>query len=377
MNGLSLYILRQILGPLLVFTFCLTGLVWLTQSLRLLDVIINQGQSAWTFIELAVFLLPSLLALILPIALFCAVVFTLHRMHADSELVVMWSAGFGRWGVARPVLFLALWVAILGYAVSLYFMPAGMRALKDRVFQIRGDLVSVLLHEGSFTTPIDNVTVFVRETTRTGEILNILVHDSRNPAELTTYIAERGLIVRKPDGAQLVMKKGSAQRLTGDRHVALLNFDQHTIDLGQFTADVTTKVREASERYLPELLSPDPTNPYDAKFWDRLVAEGHGRLTGPLYAIALTMVALAGLVSGHFARRGYGERIAYVVLIALLVRLSGLGIQNAAAKVPALNAVQYLLPLFSMGVAAFMLHPRFDVLLDRLHRRRSAAVQVE
>ena len=46
MRKLSFYILRQILGPFLLFTLLLTLVVWMTQSLRLLDLVINRGQSA-------------------------------------------------------------------------------------------------------------------------------------------------------------------------------------------------------------------------------------------------------------------------------------------------------------------------------------------
>lgn len=372
MNGLSLYILRQIGGPLLIFTFSLTGLVWLTQSLRLLDVIVNQGQSAWTFLQLAMFLLPSLVALILPVALFFAVVFALHRMHTDSEIVVMWSAGFGRWSVARPVLFIALWVTIIGYAMGLYFMPAGMRALKDRVFEIRGDLVSVLLREGSFTTPAEGLTAYVRETTQNGEIRNILVEDSRNPQQPVTYIAERGRLARTPSGPRLVMWHGTVQRMTADKRLALLDFDRYTIDLTQFASSMTGKLRETSERYLGELLFPDPTNAWDVQFRDRLIAEGHNRLASPLYSIALAMIGLAGLMCGHITRRGYGERIAVVVLAAFLARLAGFGLQNASAKLPLLNAVQYLLPLSCIAICAVMLDHHFDVFLDRLRMRSRA-----
>lgn len=377
MNGLSVYLLRQVGGPLVVFTFSLTGLVWLTQSLRLLDVIINQGQSAWTFLQLAAFLLPSLIGLILPVALFLAVVFALHRLHTDSELVVMWSAGFGRWSIARPIIFIALWVAILGYAMGLYFMPAGMRALKDRVFEIRGDLVSVLLREGSFTTPADGLTAYVRETTPGGEIRNILVHDSRNQSEPVTYIAERGRLARTPDGPRLVMWNGIVQRVTKDHRLALLNFDRYTMDLAQFASGMTGKLRETSERYLGELLFPDPLNPWDVKFRNRLIAEGHNRLASPLYAVALAMIGLAGLMCGHFTRRGYVERIAWVVFLAFLVRLGGFGLQNAAAKLPILNMAQYLLPLSCIAFSAAMLDHRFDAFLERWRARTPAAAAAE
>src|SRR5207344_3116298 len=100
---LSIYVLRQLAGPVALFAFLLTGGVWLSQSLRLLDLVINRGQSAPTFVYLPFLLLPSLLVIILPIAFFAGTLFGLHKLNADSELVVMSSAGFSRTQIAVPV----------------------------------------------------------------------------------------------------------------------------------------------------------------------------------------------------------------------------------------------------------------------------------
>lgn len=355
MNGLSVYVGREVALPFLFFAVSLTILVWLSQSLRVLDVIINQGQSAGTFLYLAILLLPGLLSLVLPIALFCAVIFALHRLQTDSELVVMSSAGFSRWSIARPILLVSLVVALAVYAINLYFLPAGMRAFKDRVFEIRGDLVAVMLREGHFTTPIDGVTVYVRETDPSGDIRDILVHDNRKPDAAETYQAQRGRITRTPEGPRLVMWNGTLQRKTEGGRIALLDFDRYTFDLNQYATDNSGQIREASERFIWELLYPDPTNYYDVRYRDRLIAQGHSHLSSPLFAVTLAMIAMVALLSGHFARRGYAERVALAALLALLCRLAGVGLQSAATAVPMLNITQYLLPLLVVASAALIL----------------------
>ena len=75
---LSNYVLRQLAGPVALFGFLLTGVVWLSQSLRLLDLVINRGQSAPTFIYLTLLVLPSLLVIILPISFFAGALYGLH-----------------------------------------------------------------------------------------------------------------------------------------------------------------------------------------------------------------------------------------------------------------------------------------------------------
>src|SRR5690348_9012990 len=105
MPRLSRYVLRQLIEPVLLFTFLLTVVIWLSQSLRLLDLVINRGQSAVTFVYLTVMMLPQLLVIILPIAYFGGTLYGLHRLNTESELVVMNAAGFSRAQLALPVLF--------------------------------------------------------------------------------------------------------------------------------------------------------------------------------------------------------------------------------------------------------------------------------
>src|SRR5215468_6527877 len=115
MRKLTLYLLRQILGPFLLFALLLTLVVWMTQSLRLLDLVINRGQSALVFGYLTMLMLPSLLVVIIPIAFFGAALFALNKLNNDSELVVMWASGISRTQMATPVLIAAAIAMALTY----------------------------------------------------------------------------------------------------------------------------------------------------------------------------------------------------------------------------------------------------------------------
>src|SRR5262245_57976386 len=200
MSGIPSYMFRQIGMPLLFFTFVLTGVVWLSQSLRMLDLVINQSQSALTYLYLTLLALPQLMALILPFALFCAVLYALNRLYVESELVVTWAAAFSRWAAAGPVLVRAVAATGVGYCFSLFVMPAALREMKDPVFEMRADLVNTFVREGAFTNPIDGLTVYVSENNAGGEIRGILVHDARNPKAIATYMAQRGLLANTPAG---------------------------------------------------------------------------------------------------------------------------------------------------------------------------------
>src|ERR1700680_1550354 len=103
MTTLNRYILRQCLGMMAFITAALSTAVWLAQSLRLVDLIVNRGLSIEVFLYLALLILPRFIDIVLPIGAFIAVLFVFNRLTSESELVVMRSAGLGPLALARAV----------------------------------------------------------------------------------------------------------------------------------------------------------------------------------------------------------------------------------------------------------------------------------
>ena len=186
MRRFSTYIASHLFGPLLVVAFSFTGVVWLTQSLRFIDLIINKGLSFGLFLYMTVLLLPSLLTVILPISLFAAVLYTYNQLIVDREIVVLKATGLSNLRLALPALNLAGIVMVLCYAINLYLMPLGFHEFKNIQFQVRNSFASLLLREGVFNTPVDGLTIYVRERGKDGELRGILVHEERSSSEPTT-----------------------------------------------------------------------------------------------------------------------------------------------------------------------------------------------
>jgi lipopolysaccharide export system permease protein len=362
MPGIQKYMYRQIVGPLLFSTFVLTGVIWLSQSLRLLDVVINQSQSVGTFMYLTLLALPQLMPLILPFAMFFAVLYALNRLYVESELVVMWAAGFSRWVVVWPILVIAVAVAAVGYFFNLVAMPAGMREMKSRVFEIRADLVNTFVREGSFTNPIKGLTVYVSENNAGGDIRGILVHDARNPKGIATYMAQRGLLANTPTGARLIMQQGNVQWLEGGGgRLKILNFERYTFDLSQFDKAQGTRIPEVSERWLGELFNPKEVLPEKQR--QKLLAEAHNRLSGPLYAIVFALIATYALIGGNFNRKGYAGRMGLAFLAMFAARIPGFLFQQWTASKPDMAFTLYLWPGLWIAILLFMLaYPRFELL---------------
>ena len=85
------------------------------------------------------------------------------------------------------------------------------------------------------------------------------------------------------------------------------------------------------------------------------MAEGHSRLSAPLYALMAMAMALTAIVGGPYSRTGYGPRIAKAAGAFLIIRVAGYGIVSASAWNSWLNVFQYLLPIVATAVALRLL----------------------
>jgi lipopolysaccharide export system permease protein len=342
------------IGPTVLFAVLLTAVIWLTQALRLLDLVINRGQSAPTFLYLTLLIVPSLLVIILPIAFFAGTLFALNKLNSDSELVVMSAAGFSRAQIAVPVLLAAAIVMALTYLCGLYLMPAGQRAMKDKVVDIRADIGAALLNEGEFNTPASGLTVFIRELNSDGTIRGVMVHDNRNKKSPVTYLAVRGQLAQTPAGARLIMFDGTVEQSAhAGGQLTVLKFQRDVFDLDQFAGPARATDRATSERYLPELFWPSAK--LAPKLRNAYIAEGHNRLSQPLYCIAFAMIALAAVLRGRRARGANALRLVLAALGGAIIRIAGYGVQGLAVSTPSLVFLFYLIPLLGAAIAVMVL----------------------
>lgn len=360
MRGTSRYIFTQLAGPMLLITASLSGVIWLTQSLRFVEKMVNDGVSVKLFLYFTGLLFPTVLMLILPIALFCAVLYAYNRLSAESELVVLWAAGISTRALAMPAVLLAVIVTLICYVLTLYLMPLSTRTFHDQQTDFRSNLANALLQEGEFNALAPDLTIYIRDRQSNGELLGILVYDTHVPDKATTLMAARGMMVRTKEGPHLVLYDGNRQQLDNERHqLSLLYFARYTLDLNSYAKPAGARWLEPAERYLPSLLWPSG-DPNDRQHYWKLVVEGHQRLADPLHVMALALVALATVLGGEFNRRGRSRRLVGAALAALILQISGFGLANLAVRLPVLIPLLYLVPLAFAGSAILLLDWRLS-----------------
>ncbi|MBT6084599.1 MAG: LPS export ABC transporter permease LptF [Rhodospirillaceae bacterium] len=364
MNAFTRYVFGQLFVGMIFVTAGLTCIIWLSQSLRLVELIVNRGVSAGTFIYLTMLMLPNFLTVILPIALFCVVVFIYAKLITDRELIVMRASGVSQSALAKPALILALLTVALGYFLNLYLLPKTYQKFREMQWDIRYNYSHVLLKEGAFNTLSNGRTVYVRERSSDGQLLGILYHDGRDPLKPFTIMASRGALVESDQGTRVVMFDGNRQTVDSKTNkLSILYFDRHILDLGKNSGTGAVRYREPRERTLDELLFVETAEDVPVNDFGKFIIEGHKRLVSPLSSLAFTLIALACLISGSFSRRSQTKKILLSIFLMVALLVSALGLENVAAKNLKLTPTMYLHALVPIVVAFFMMawSPRLSI----------------
>jgi lipopolysaccharide export system permease protein len=373
LKSLDQYILRQLWTPFVFATIVVTAIVWLTQSLQRIDLIVEHGQTLMMFGWLTLLIIPSLLAVIIPFTLFGAALYALQRLHSDSELAVMFAAGVSRAAIARPLLLVTAFAALMTLWMNVDLMPRSYRELKREVANIRADVASAVLRSGEFTPIGKGFTVYVETAEPGGRLSGLLIHDYRKPDGPETYMAERALIEETDIGPVIHLAEGNYQRRNPrTEFIDIVHFDRLAVDLGQFSGGTGDLLLESTERYPHELFRPDLTRDWDRENAARLIAEGHSRYAAPLYAFAFALIALYAFVGGAYARRGYGVRIALACAAAGLVRVAGIVIQSVAA-----DTGQFWLVYLPAGAAIVVAIALLGGILRLIPKRAPAPAEAE
>ena len=353
---LDRYLFVELLGPLGFFALVFTGILWLMQSLRLIDTIVSSSASGLVFLEFSSLVLPSVMIFVVPLATFAAALFTLNRMYVESELVVMLMSGQSPWSLLRPLLLFSAATMIAMYAVTLYLMPVSATQLNDRKKEIRSQFANSIIVERRFNHPAPGVTVFISDTNTAGEMSGIFLHDERDRRSPITYSADRAVLVNDEGAILLVMFEGTAQEynLTTDA-VRTVGFDRFAYDLTQFVADDDYRKRSPREYFVHEALN--PTEKMLSEYpLGRFLAEAHEKLSLPLLVLTMPILALGGVLAGSFRRGGFALRMTVSVGLMIAMQLLTIVAKGAIGTDASRWPLAYAPVLLSLGIGTGLIY---------------------
>jgi lipopolysaccharide export system permease protein len=358
MNLIGRYIFRQTATSLAMILITLTLIVWMTTALRQISLVTNQGQSFLIFLNITLLAMPNLIAIVAPVALLISALHTLNRLSGDSELIVLSASGSRTWRVMKPYLLLAIIVTLFVAFCNAYLAPLSGRLLRDYAIKVRTDLISQVLQPGKFSSPEPGLTMHIADRAADGNLLGLMIHDERDESQVMTYLAEEGQIIKQDEERSLlIMRRGHIQRQDGkSKNVQIIVFDSYIFDISQFGPKEGPRDYKPRERFLNELLHPDPGDSYYKSQAGKFRSELHDRLSNPLYPILFVLIVGVHLAYPRTTRDSRIQSLFTAFGVAAGLRIAGLAGVNIAAKKTIGLAILWGVPVIGILVAMLMIH---------------------
>ncbi|MEM9330239.1 MAG: LptF/LptG family permease [Pseudomonadota bacterium] len=321
MNLIERYIFRKAGVASLVILGSLSGVVWIVQALREIDVVTANGQTIMTFLSLTTLAVPNLVLAIIPVALLLSTLYTINTMNTNSELVVVSASGMSNWRISKPLIVLALICSLFSGLMGHVLSPLSLLKLKDFVTEMRADLVSLIIREGTFNTIEDGLTFHVAKRGAGGILYGVLISDDREDDVSVIYSANEGIVTRNNEGSFLKLKDGEIQQTNReDGSVTLVKYQSYIFDLSSFSGNIIVKPVKAKERTTLELLNPDPNDPVFKSNPGRYRSQLHERFSEMLWPFAYVFVILAFAGQARSSRQSFATSITAATVSVIIAR---------------------------------------------------------
>lgn len=353
MSLIERYIFKKAASATLVVLCSLAGVVWIIQALKGIDIINSNGQTIFAYLSLTSLAVPNLLVAIIPVALLLSTISTINALNSNTELVVVTASGCSNWTIAKPLILLAFLCSIFAGIVGHVVSPLSLIKLKSYVTEMRADLVSILIQEGSFNKIGKGLTFHISERNAGGILSGILISDVRDPNTAIIYTAKEGILTRSDQGSYLKLKDGEIQQVNRKNDsVTLINYQSYIFDLSSFSGNAAkseTKLK-TKERTTLELFNPDPNDAVYKKTPGAYTSEIHERFSEMLWPFAYVCMVLAFAGQARSNRQSFSTSITAAALSVIIARGMGFSAVSSLKSDP--NAI-YLVYALPLGCIAF------------------------
>lgn len=351
------YMMKNIAVATMFVAMTLSVIIFLTQSLRFLELVIEAGASSGAFWQLTLLALPRFFEVILPIAVMSGVVFMYARMISDSEIVVLRASGLSALHLSRPAILFALVITVVLMAITMWVGPKSLSKMQEMRTVIQSQFSTLFFKEGVFNQVGKGLTVYIRDKDSNGELRGIMIQDSRNKGKNpSTIIARRGILVSKDDGGfEVLVHEGSRQEYDPRKKILnRLDFERYTIDLPN-TGEVNMRWVEPDERTILELLNPDLDNVDDVRYMRDFKLEVHKRFISPFLALTYALIGCASLLLGPYNRHGQVKRIMLAVISVAVIQGLYLSMFNLSRESDVGLILMYALVIAPVLFCLFMM----------------------
>ncbi|MFH1645459.1 MAG: LptF/LptG family permease [Candidatus Omnitrophota bacterium] len=327
MKILRTYILKEIIGPLLISISIFTFLLLTGNMLKLADMIVNKGVSILYIGRLFILLIPYVLSYTIPMSLLTATMICFGRLSSDNELTAMRATGISFYSIAAPVLILGLIISLGGVYLNDRILPASHFKSYKLIKKIGVEKPTAYLEAGTFIKSFKGYIVFIHSIDE-NKLNDIRIYQLQNDGPTRTIVAESGEIITQPEKniVKLKLNNGTADepnpsnpsifyKLNFRTYYMSLNLE-NTLNESQIEKkpkDMTIKeLKDEISKFKSQKIDPTP-----------LIIEIHRKIAMAFSSFIFVLVALPLAINTRRREKSVGFGMSIILLTIYYLLLIG------------------------------------------------------
>ena len=315
------YLTKEIFKSKIAILFILLLIFFAQQLVRVLGSAVNGNVPSDLVFSLLGLGMPTMAQLMLPLCLFIAILMTLGRLYADSEITVMRACGVGQRILMRVALVLSLFTAGLAAYNAFWLSPWAIEKQVNLLEQAKANPTLSALSAGQFISNSDGNFVLFIDQVEASTLENIYLFQMRERGNIkpSVLVAENGNLEALPNGDQ-ILKLNNSERYEGSAILPdfkITHFDDYQAYL---TFTNVESESDKIERLNVEQLLNDDSPAARAELWWRISLV----LAVPLMALLAVPLSKVNPRQGRFAKM-LPALLLYLIYFLLLSSLKSAG----------------------------------------------------
>jgi lipopolysaccharide export system permease protein len=315
-NKLGYYFIQEFFKNYLSILFAFGLIIWITQAVRLLDLIGEEGNSIKTYFLYVLSIMPKYFSKISLIIFFISLVVTISKFEEHNELRALWFSGLEKKKFINYLIKSSIILIVILVIVRCFIVPYFSNHSRYLLLSSGVGAIGPLLKQNNFNNPLKKITIYVGKKNQINELEDIILFEDGADIK-KTIIAKSGAVINENDKNLLVLVEGSIQEERKDKKISILDFDKITLDLSQYSKK-TVDYYKFNEIFFFELIK--KFNNKDETQLTNIISELNDRIIMPLFIPSLVLLAsLLIITNKEIINNNFQKIIVFTYGIAIII----------------------------------------------------------
>ena len=236
---------RDVFQFFLLVSISISLIIWVIQAVNFLDIVTEDGHGIKVYFLYTLLSLPKIFSKILPFIYFISLFYVILKYENDNELIIFWTVGIKKIQFVNVLLRFSIFYLLLQLFFTTYIVPFTLDKARSYIRSSNVDFFSSIVQEKKFIDTVKNLTIFVEEKNKNGDLKNIILKETIGTNEYQIIYAKEGKITNTNNNNSLLLFDGKIIN-NKNQKTNSIKFSKTEVNLSKFSTKTIThpKIQE-------------------------------------------------------------------------------------------------------------------------------------